>query len=421
MEDERKKKIQTVSLVLVGVDPGSTNMGIGAIRFNGLVEYTDPETGGIRYLPDIEIIAMERWNLKTGEIDQPTKRLDRKMTIPLRPNNNVEKREEMLDWCDSATKAIARSEWLHQPFLSSFTDKEELPILVVENQCDVQKTQGVKNEMTVIQYIMTSAIQGIDGRFIWKSLVKNPSVREVHLHIRKYGQRNDGSRERTGRKEKAVGDLEELLFQLNTVNSLQWLAYLNRMTANRGQTHDMSDAILLAVDKALSLYDGHLKALKASSTDKEEKKLLQEERKKIPLAPIQRKPTEPEFTDENLPSQSDCVSGASLGKRKRKDSQKQTKEPTEKTPVKRRKKTEEVLEEEKDEKKKKKNEPVVIKKKPAVVKKKPAVVIVDMEVEESPPPIVLEKKKRVYKRKDKKDSESIASKYPKLLLDFTGK
>lgn len=405
MTEERK------SLDLIGIDPGSVNLGVGCIRFFGLVDLVDDDGNVIKHLPEIEILAMERWDLERGIVYKPTKSMNALQSIPLVGHRDRSKK--MMDWSDSGTQAIARANWMFEEFTSFLTDEVLLPILVIENQCDQHKTNFNKNEMTQVQSFLTASLQAIEHRDRW--IGRPVKKRLYHQGMRKYGQRSDASRDRPERKEKGVDDLKELLLELGTVNALRWLAYLNYLESKREQIHDMCDAILLAVDKALALYEEHLKGRRADSNDKTEKAEIQKERKRIPLVPVQKRKTlgEPSFTDDQFPDEEDC---APLKKRKKRspsevaEAKAKDKEPKK---VKRSVKpksldlTKETKVKEKRAKRKAK-EPKEVKECEAKERKRKRTDPSE-EGEESEP-----KKKRTYKKRAKKDEE-----FPKLLLDVT--
>lgn len=297
---------ERLSLDLIGFDPGSVNLGVGGVRFFGLIDIVNDEGEVIKTIPDIEILAMERWDLERGIVFKPVKSMNTFQKIPL--DGHTERSKKMMDWSDSATQAIGRSHWMFAEFRSFLTEERLLPILVIENQCDQHKTNFNKNEMTQIQSILTASLQAIGHRDRWAG--RDVKERLYYQGMRKYGQRSDASRDRPERKEKGVDDLKELLSELNTVHSLRWLSYLYHLESKREQIHDMCDAVLLAVDKALTLYEEHLKTERANTTDKEKKEKIQKERKRIPFAPVQKRKlfdAEPEFTDDHLPDQEDCA------------------------------------------------------------------------------------------------------------------
>lgn len=372
---------ERLGLSLIGIDPGSVNLGVGGIRFFGLVDLVNDNGEVIEVLPDVEIITMERWDLERGIVHCPTKSVNRLQKIPL--SNHKERSKKMIDWSDSATQAITRSNWMFQDFTSLLTEERLLPFLVIENQCDQHKTGYNKNEMTQIQSIITASLQAIEYRDRWLGR-EGTNKRLYYQGMRKYGQRSDASRDRPERKEKGVDDLKELLSKLNTINSLRWLSYLNRLELEKEQIHDMCDGVLLAIDKALALYEEHLKNLKAQSSDKKDKEKIQKERKRIPLVPTQKRSSkEPSFTDDNLPTEDDYISSSS----KKKSSLAGKKEKVV------RKKKSKVVEQISPENTKKRKRTNANKEK--------------TEVEPKP--------KRAYKKRAKKDD----GEYPKLLLDIT--
>lgn len=395
-----------LSLDLIGFDPGSVNLGVGGVRFFGVIDIVNEKGEVIKTVPDIEILAMERWDLERGIVFKPVQSMKTFQKIPL--EGHSERSKKMIDWSDSATQAIARANWMFTEFKSFLTEESLLPILVIENQCDQHKTNFNKNEMTQIQSILTASFQAIEHRDQWAG--RKVKERLYYQGMRKYGQRSDASRDRPERKEKGVDDLKELLSELNTVHSLRWLVYLNHLESKREQIHDMCDAVLLAIDKALTLYEEHLKTLRANTTDKGEKAEIQKERKRIPFAPVQKRKfsDEPDFTDDHLPDKEDCAPP----KKRKKRSPEEIAEAKAKPKAKAKKPKKSVKPKPDEEEKEK---PI---RKPRKKKKD----LPSKEVEPNPPKTKKrkkssesgEKEKGVRKKKKKEEEE-----YPKLLLDVT--
>jgi hypothetical protein len=310
---------------MAGFDPGSVNLGAGGINFFGLVDIVD-DAGQVKTIPNITIAFSARWDITRGLVVQSDASIKKRETINV--NQSTLKSEKMLDWGDALAACVSHTDWLFQPYKSLLADdddeEEELPLILVENQCDHKKTEYVKTQMLQISNMISSSVQAIDCEKR-KTTLAYPAKRRVHCHgMTKYGQRSDGSRIRTERKEKAVDDLMELLAQLaatdlpTAASAKLWLAHFKYLESVKEQIHDRCDAILSVVHKGNMLYKNHLKgnikrqrvALKAlpvpekvvtkgrrkKAEDSPEKKARQEDiknqralLKKIPMAPIQKR------------------------------------------------------------------------------------------------------------------------------------
>jgi len=261
-----------------GFDVGSVAMGVGGVRLFGLFDVTDEEGNVTHTVPEIEIVAMERWDLKRGLITKPTEDLTQMRRI--RVKSEAEKSEKMYDWSVSLANMVIRSDWMFRTH-ASLTDggKRRLPVTVVESQCDMKKTAYAQTEMLQLQGITSAIVMCIDALKASQTEYKSslPPPRINCQGMTKYGQRSDASRDRSERKEKAVEDLKELLTQLNTENSKKWLGWLLHMERIKEQIHDMCDAILMAIHKCEKLYEQSIKE------DIQRKRALI---KKIPYAPI---------------------------------------------------------------------------------------------------------------------------------------
>lgn len=236
---------------VVGFDPGSKALGVGAVRFFGLFDVKDDEGNIIGTVPDIEILAAERWDLTRGIVVMSSPDQKAKRQINVKPGP-VKESGAMLDWGESLARMVTRCDYIYRPH-RSMLDKGalRLPVLLVENQCDRQKSAFLKYEMTLIQHQISAATLGVDYYTELRTEDKTtlPLPRINCLGMRKYGQRSDGSRERLERKKQAVDDVKQLLTQLNNESSLRWLNWFLLMERMGEQIHDMCDGILSAVDK----------------------------------------------------------------------------------------------------------------------------------------------------------------------------
>jgi hypothetical protein len=277
----------------IGVDPGSVFMGMGSIRFFGLFDVTDEEGVVVATVPDIEVVAMERWDLKRGVVTRPTPDLSqmRKVRVKTAPQ---EKSEKIADWLDSVAYMVGRSEWMFGMH-PSLLDKGEarLPVMLVENQFDHIKSDYAKTEMLQIQRHLKTAVRAVDS-YVASRAEGGPPPRISCGGMSKYGQRCDASRDRLERKQQAVDDLKELLTQLDTENTRKWLKWLLHMEGLREQIHDMCDAVLSAVHKCEKLFEERERddIRQAQAFIKEKRALI----KKIPYAPMRPRKV-PKFKD----------------------------------------------------------------------------------------------------------------------------
>jgi hypothetical protein len=327
----------------IGFDPGSVFMGVGGIRFFGLLDVTDEEGVVLHSVPNIEIVAMERWDLKRGLITKPTEDLTQMRKVRVRVGTNgelPEKSEKMSDWCESVANMVARSDWMFQTHESLIDGgARRLPVLLVESQCDMKKTEYVKTEMLQLVGIISASVLSVDSRKVWQTEDKTtlPMARIACQGMTKYGQRSDASRERVERKQQAVDDMKQLLTQLNTENSKAWLKWLLHMERIKEQIHDMCDGVLSAVHKCEKLYEESIR-----DEIRQKKALI----KRIPYAPM-RPRKQPKFKNQ-VDDPDDVETPSTPVKEKKKREKKTSSEPKAK-----RKRVEKIVEEEEEPVKKK--------------------------------------------------------------------
>ena len=236
------------SIDVCGIDPGTTYFGYGHIRLKGIIELINTKGEVVKIIPDIDIVSMERWNLKTRQIycrDPSNNTLSVKLL-----NNTLEKSlpDELQHWSSALSDSVAQSDHLFETY-PSLIGNNPLPVVVTENQCD--KNKGEPNEaykryeMTVISYVFRASIRAIDS--------KNNQQRISTFAGKKYNMPSDGTiGNRLARKKRAVEVLKELLFELSLHD---WLSWLNTMERLGEQIHDMADAVLLAIQTSLKLAD----------------------------------------------------------------------------------------------------------------------------------------------------------------------
>jgi hypothetical protein len=271
-------------LVQVGADPGTTNFGIGGLRFTGYVDIVDEE-GGEKTIPLVELISMERWNLKTGEIVRPKDNFASYEKVNIMPTGYGSQDQNK---CLAAVmgEAVARTAWLFQRFPSSLhKGAATLPGLLVEQQMDGRPNSGKDPMMQRISFQIMSAVSAVDASN--KDTRDGPVRREFCHGMKKYGQKSDGSRERLERKAKSVADLKLLLAELSQLEEkhpkiakharvcLKWMEMLER---DGEQIHDMTDGINSAIARCGTLVEMNNKSKIAE---------LRQQIKKIPNGVIQ--------------------------------------------------------------------------------------------------------------------------------------
>jgi hypothetical protein len=297
----------------VGVDPGSVDMGAGGAVFSGLFD-VENEDGSIKTVPRISVTSMERWNLKSGIVYRPSPCMTKIVKTVLNPPSI--KSENVGDWLEPLGQAIGEANWMFEPYQPVGGGVEKLPFLIVENQFDHIKSDFMQTQLRDITRFCKVSIFAADARE--RALAEKrgdvPLGRRVcYGGMSKYGQRCDASRIRVDRKGKTVDDMKELLEDQNDPVADLWLNWLCEMEAIGEQIHDMCDAVLLVVQKQISLYE-----LKIKSDIQQSRTLI----KRIPRAPIQRKkPTEPAFNDDYL-TEVDCGGGTTTPTKKPKKAKK---------------------------------------------------------------------------------------------------
>jgi hypothetical protein len=349
-----EKEEEESCLVVSATDPGYVNFGFGGIKFFGLLEIVDGETGETKTIPNIQVVTGERWDLERGINTRPSEDWKKKDVVHLYPSSR-EKSKKMLDWTISIAEFISQNQWLFKPFRSMLDNTLQLPVAIVENQCDVHKRNDYQqNLMTQISNITAACICAIDCHNKEQG-DDQPPPRLICKGMTKYGQRSDASRDRPERKEKSVDDTKELLSQIGATDLptaekarqfLQWLLY---MEAQKEQIHDLCDCITMATQKAITMYEENiridiktqrilLKRIPKQTTLKGKKKIIDrtEERKikadikksRALLKSIPRTKTcprkEPSFDDSPLDKQS-------KSKRKREEEEVNDEKPNKRT------------------------------------------------------------------------------------------
>lgn len=226
------------SIVAAGADPGSVAFGFAVVRFLGLLELVD-ENGASKTVPHIEPLVMQRWNMKEGQVFTHDAQWH-----PV-THNVVESRGDRL--CDYAPVIgcfVGAVPELFEHHDSTVWGDGTLPLVVTENQFDHIKSAYAKCEMLVLSHAFRAAIESCDA----KSQLGQRINMQAGL---KYGIRNDNSLPRPERKKKADAVTRELFVELGLT---QWTQWLDRCDAAKEQTHDMCDALLLAIQEAMNRY-----------------------------------------------------------------------------------------------------------------------------------------------------------------------
>lgn len=233
--------------VTYGSDVGSSNWGFAGTRSRGLLRLRR-EDGSVMYegaLPDIEVLRLERWDLKQGQVLTH----DAHWNPVLLQLEGVPpgKSEHMLDWGRALAKALARCPELFE----ADAETGALPVFVTENQCDMVKTGFQKMEMFRLVDQFTTQLDFLDQE-------KQLRGRVHRLANCKYMMRNDHSLEtRLDRKKESHQLGLQLLADLGLAGPLR---YLQKLEARGEQIHDMTDALLLAVQDQLDCAEAEARA-----------------------------------------------------------------------------------------------------------------------------------------------------------------
>src|ERR1700744_2409176 len=219
--------------VTYGSDVGSVNWGFGGVRSRGLLRMLDAE-GKVMYdgaLPDIEVLRLERWDLKHGQVlthDAEWKpvKLQLEGCAP-------GKSEDMAAWRLPLRGSLERLPELFEPDAETGT----LPVFVTENQCDMAKTDYHKTEMLRLAEQFQAQVDSLD--------IERALQGRINRYTNcKYMMRNDHSLgERLDRKAESVRLALQLLADLGLEGPLR---FLEGLQARGEKIDDMTDALLLA-------------------------------------------------------------------------------------------------------------------------------------------------------------------------------
>lgn len=233
------------SIVVAGADPGSVNFGFAVLRFKGLLELTDAQGNVVRVVPNIEPLAMQRWDIQKGLCTTHSAQWGRER-VQVSPARG----DRLCDYAPAIGRFVGAVPALFEKHDSMVAQAgvaagQTLPLIVCENQFDHIKSDYSKTEMLVLSHAFRASVEAVDGREGLSSRIN------IQAGL-KYGLRNDNSLTRPQRKAKADAIVRELFVELGLT---EWSAWLERMDAAKEQTHDMCDALLLAIQEAMNRYE----------------------------------------------------------------------------------------------------------------------------------------------------------------------
>lgn len=263
--------------VTYGSDVGSRHWGFAGTRSRGLLRLRNQE-GQVLYdgaLPDIEVLRLEHWDLKKGQVLTHDANWN---PVLIQLEGFPQESDNMQDWGRALNRALARCPEL---FVAD-TETGILPVFVTENQCDMIKTGFEKMEMFRLVDQFKTQLSFLDNE-------KKLKDREHRLTNCKYMMRNDTSIGDRGERKK-----ESRLLGLQLLSDLGLdgpLRYLRSLEEDRGQQiHDMTDALLLAVQDQLNCAEADARAqireLQALIKSIPRKPTVKRGKKKLPLVVI---------------------------------------------------------------------------------------------------------------------------------------
>ncbi len=230
--------------VTFGSDVGSSNWGFAGARNRGFVNQVDAEQKVVQEgLPDIEVLCLERWDLKQGRV--LTHDADWNPVL-VQLDGFEGKSELMTDWRRALVRCVQRCGPLNE-----LTAQGTLPTVVTENQCDMIKTDFHKTEMLRLAEQFQMAVEMTDQQH------QHPARVNCYSNA-KYMMRNDNSLTRPQRKVEQQRIILELCEQLQLTGPLRFF----RTLLGRGeQIHDICDALGLVIQYQINEGKAQARAL----------------------------------------------------------------------------------------------------------------------------------------------------------------
>ena len=271
-------RLRRYSKRTIGVDPGTRNLALCQLRFEGF-RY-DPAT--MEQIPLVTPLHLELWDIKSGICLRNSAadggRFERCSTrVEMRVTDD--KDTDIDDWIAQMNHFIVRSDWIFE----REEDEGELAMLTVENQCDHIKTKGKRWDMFLVSNIFASSVDIMDkhnaaidaldkaaASGVALVVSNNPLNRPKRpLHHRtfakssaKYGIKSDGALVYGGRKSTGV-DITRELFRL--LGLTRWILFLDSVENSGQKIDDLCDAFLLALQYAIDEYEAWLKSEKKTT------------------------------------------------------------------------------------------------------------------------------------------------------------
>lgn len=252
-----------VEIQTVGTDPGSVYHGVCHLSYRGMV-YRRSDEGRMIKVPDFVVLNWSLWDLKHGILytNDAQFNLVRKTfhTPGTAPSNHA---QEFRLIGDNMAAMVSDADWLltrYSPSLERPHEKE-LPILITESQCGHVKNVGVdKLDIYVISTLLPMAVRMLD-----LGARKTLALADVQERLIVGGQRKYGFPKKTCDSRKERKELaDEIVFNLLTLLGLhEVLGFLEQIRSAQkkdfpkkpAQTHDMCDALLLALYKAMVIFE----------------------------------------------------------------------------------------------------------------------------------------------------------------------
>ena len=235
---------------VIGCDPGTVHFTVCRLSFRGFV-YSRDDKGVTTKTPLFEVHDMELFDLErriTYRHNASYRVFTNKFGLY---NNNVQDKS-YLALSESLAHIIPNTKWMFETYKQLPTDeKEVLPVVAIENQPGMIKNHEVS--VVLASYLYPCAIRTVD--------VKNGNnTRQILVCARKYGIPSKGEVGYDRRKELA-DEIGRSLLQLS--GQLHWLEWLDAyevarkrdVPQNKPKTDDLMDAMLLALYKAITLWE----------------------------------------------------------------------------------------------------------------------------------------------------------------------
>ncbi len=245
---------------VIGVDVGYRNFAICKIRFEGL-RY-NRET--MEEMPIFTVTHMEMWDLMNSRCLRNSQSDGGKLEIYRIPYSLINP-TNINQWLCSLNHFLNRSPWIFEKYSETEDSPLILPRVTVENQCGhILKNKNKKKyrhngeEDKYDGYDMFRIGAAVETSIHMRDLCdegpdfKKLLTRVIGKSALKYGIKSDGSLKYPVRKEDSIEITRALLKELGMHN---WLVYLDSLLDMKQKIDDICDAILLALQVAVTEYE----------------------------------------------------------------------------------------------------------------------------------------------------------------------